>query len=601
VTPTGSSTDSTAPDGDRQPLDRVDEDALREEQRDEAGGGAEQADEGRARSGRGGRRRRPTGVAPPLPGAQRWGGVRWALIAAAGVTASLLTFAYLQPGPVLSLDEAASRGAVGLRTPASAAAARALDRLTDPVLVGVVRWGTILALLAVRRLRHLLVYVAALLAVEWAVQAMNFAIQRPRPMVEVQGVWDGFSHPSRPIAALTVTALASLRVLAPSGPVRRTGAAAVGVLVAAVGGARVLLGVDHVTDVVAAAAVAAGVVFALTRLVVPQSRHPVEYRRGQRAHLTLTPRRVEAIREAVEDQLGLAVRSVELHGEEGSAGSTPLRLDLADGDGAGREGPTALFAKLYTRQHLRSDRLYKFARLLLYGRMEDESSFASVRQLVQHEDHLSRLLRDGGVEVPEPYGIVEITPEQEYLVTFELVQGEDFPVEGLADGEVSDALLDACLELVEQLWVTGVAHRDIKPGNLLVHGDRATLIDVAFAQVRPSPWRQAVDLGAMLLLLCLVAEPDRVHARALRRFADTEIAEALAATDGVVVPAQLRRLLDERGWEARDRLRELAPHREPIRVQRWEHRRLLAAGLTAGGLALAVALLLAAFDTVGLL
>ncbi len=541
---------------------------------------------------RGGRRRRPTGEAPPLPRQQRWAGVRWALVAVVIVATSLVSFVYLVPDPVLRLDEAASRWAAQRRTPLTVDVARLLDGLTDPVVVGVVRWGTILVLLAVRRLRHLAVYVGALLLVEWAVQAMNFAIQRPRPMVEIVGGWDGFSHPSRPIAALTVTALASLRALAPHGPVRRSGALVVGGLVALVGTARVALGVDHVSDVVVAAAMAAGTVFALTRLLVPHSRFPVEYRRGQTAHVTLSEERETAITTAVRDQLGLQVTGIELHGEVGSAGSTPMRLTLG-----GPGDPDELFAKLYTRQHLRSDRLYKLVRLLMYGRLENETPFASVRQLVQYEDHLTRVLRDADVRVPASHGIVEITPETEYLIAFEFTPGHDFDVEE----QISDALIDDCLHLVDQLWTAGVAHRDIKPGNLLVDGDRATLIDVAFAQLRPTPWRQAVDLGAMLLMLSLAAGPDRVHRRALQVFTEEEVAEALAATDGFAIPSQLRGLLEEDGWAVRDALRALSPEREPIRIHRWDRRRIAAAVVALVGLGLAVGLTWVAFDTVGLL
>ena len=36
------------------------------------------------------------------------------------------------------------------------------------------------------------------------------------------------------------------------------------------------------------------------------------------------------------------------------------------------------------------------------------------------------------------------------------------------------------------------------------------MIDVAFVQVRPSPWRQAVDLGNMMLVLAVRTDPGRV-------------------------------------------------------------------------------------------
>ena len=82
----------------------------------------------------------------------------------------------------------------------------------------------------------------------------------------------------------------------------------------------------------------------------------------------------------MEDQLGVAVVAVEPFGLAGSAGSTPLRIEL-------RDGPSRrVFAKLYARSHLRADRWYKLGRTVIYGRLEDEAPFQSVRRLVQYED-----------------------------------------------------------------------------------------------------------------------------------------------------------------------------------------------------------------------
>ncbi len=66
----------------------------------------------------------------------------------------------------------------------------------------------------------------------------------------------------------------------------------------------------------------------------------------------------------------------------------------------------------------------------------------------------------------------------------------------------------------------------VRPGELL-------LIDVMFVQVRPSPWRQAVDLGNMMLVLAVRADPERVYRRALDYFTPAELSEAFAATRGV--------------------------------------------------------------------
>ena len=61
----------------------------------------------------------------------------------------------------------------------------------------------------------------------------------------------------------------------------------------------------------------------------PNEVFPVTYRRGKAAHLDVGGRRGQAIRTAVQQQLGLTVLDVQPVGLEGSAGSTPLRLRIA--------------------------------------------------------------------------------------------------------------------------------------------------------------------------------------------------------------------------------------------------------------------------------
>ena len=255
---------------------------------------------------------------------------------------------------------------------------------------------------------------------------------------------------------------------------------------------------------------------------------PVRYSRGKTAHLDVTGRRGEAIRRAVEEQLGVGIAEVKPFGLSGSGGSTPLRLTTVDG--------RQLFGKLYAMNHVRSDRWYKLGRTVLYGRLEDEAPFKSVRRLVQQEDYTLRLMRDAGIPTAEPMGIVELTPEREYMLVTSFLDGA---VE-LGDAEVDDTIIDEGLQIVRRMWDTGLAHRDIKPANLLVRDGHLAVIDVAFAQVRPSPWREAVDLANMMLVLAVRTDAQRVYDRALLVFTPDEIAEAFAATSGIASPTQLR-------------------------------------------------------------
>jgi tRNA A-37 threonylcarbamoyl transferase component Bud32 len=246
---------------------------------------------------------------------------------------------------------------------------------------------------------------------------------------------------------------------------------------------------------------------------------------------------------------------------------------------------------------MRSDRWYKLARTIRYGRLEDERPFNSVRRLVEYEDHMLRVLRDAGVPTARPEGIVEITPEREYLLVTELIPDAVH----IDQAAVDDDVVDQGLTIVRTMWNAGLAHRDIKPANLLVAAGRVRLIDASFAEVRPSPWREAVDLANMLLTLSLCLPATRVYDRARAVFSEEEIAEAFAATRAVTVPSQLRTLLHEQGGDRIAEFRALAPERRPVAIQRWSLRRV---GLTLAvviGALVGLALVVANFRLAGLL
>jgi hypothetical protein len=108
----------------------------------------------------------------------------------------------------------------------------------------------------------------------------------------------------------------------------------------------------------------------------------------------------------------------------------------------------------------------------------------------------------------------------------------------------------------------------------MVQDGELRLIDVFFVQVRPSPWRQAVDLANMMLVLALRSDPERVYRRALERFTSEEIGEAFAATRGVASPTQLRTFVKHDDRDLLARFRELVPEYPPVAIQRWSVRRV---------------------------
>jgi tRNA A-37 threonylcarbamoyl transferase component Bud32 len=517
-------------------------------------------------AGKAHRQRRPTGAPPPLPHPVAITTTAWLVLAAVGLAGA---FVAAQRTPWLGVDDRAGtwvlRQLAAIRTPW-------LTHAANRINVTGSGWGVIVLGLAVaaltiafRRWRHLAVFAGGLWFLALAVGWIYYGLSRPRPYgVTIIGSWTGYASASPPVAALTFCLLGAVYCLAVPGRARSRAKAAAAAVVTVFVLTRLYLGVDHPGDVLLGAALAVAVAVTAFRYFTPSEVFPVAYRRGRTAHVDVTGRRGEAIRRAVADQLGLNVTEIKPVGLGSSAGSTPLRLRVEGGP------EQFVFAKLYTKGHVRADRWYKLGRAILYGSLEDEVPYKSVRRLTEYEDYALYLVREAGVRTARPHGIVEITPEREYLLVTEYFKDA---VE-IGQAEVDDAIIDQGLAMIRKLWHAGLAHRDIKPGNLMVRSGELLLIDVAFAQVRPSPWRQAVDLGNMMLVLALRSGPQRVYRRALAYFTPGELAEAFAATRGIASPTQLRAFLRRDPRDLHGEFRALAPPRPPIALQRWSARRV---------------------------
>ena len=533
------------------------------------------------------RERRPTGEPPPLPHPVTITTTAWLVLAAVGLAAAFLA---AQRSSWLRIDDRAGTWVLSqvavIRTPWLTEVANGINVAGSGWGASVLGLSVVALAIAFRRWRHLAVFVGGLIFLDLVGTQVYFGLSRPRPYgVPVITGWTGYAGGSPPVGVLTFCLMGVVYCLAVPGRARSRAKAAVAAAVAVFALARLYLGVEHPDDALLGAAFAVAIAVTGFRYFTPNEAFPVAYRRGRTAHVDVTGRRGEAIRQAVHDQLGLTVTEIKPVGLESSAGSTPLRLRVEDGPGQ------FVFAKLYTKGHVRADRWYKLGRTILYGTLEDESPFQGVRRLVTYEDYALHLLQSAGVRTARPYGVVEITPEREYLLVTEFFKDA---VE-IGEAEVDDAIIDQGLALIRKLWDAGIAHRDIKPGNLMVRSGELLLIDVAFVQVRPSPWRQAVDLGNMMLVLGLRSDPQRIYRRALAFFTPDELAEAFAATRGIASPTQLRAFMKRDPRDLLGNFRALAPPQPPIALQRWSARRIALAAATLAITATAAYFTVAAF------
>ncbi|HEY8116585.1 MAG TPA: RIO1 family regulatory kinase/ATPase, partial [Actinomycetota bacterium] len=515
-----------------------------------------------------GRYRRPTGAPPPLPKKIGATGVLRLVLVVLVVIPGCIWLHY-NPAPLDRFDAAITDAIVSLRAGWLDTLARSVNTVASRYGLALLSLITVASVAWFRRWRHLTLFLIGVAVVGLSIEGLLLIAARPRPFdVTIIGAWEGYSAPSIPMAGFAVVIAGTAYTLVVPGRPRMYAKCLGGVVLILAALLRVYLGIDHFTDAWFGVILGASIPVALFRAYAPNDVYPVRYGpQGKAAHLDVTGKRGEAIKLAMKEQLGYDVLSMKPVGLEGSGGSTPLKMRIVDDQGVER----SVFAKLYAKSHVRADRWYKLGRTMLYGRLEDETPFSTVRRFVEYEDYTLRLLGEKGFSIPEPLDIVEITPEREYLIAMEFFENA---VE-ISEAEIDDRIIDQGLQVIRRMWDVGLSHRDIKPANLMVQNGRLRLIDVFFVQVRPSPWRQAVDLGNMMLVLALRSDPQLVYERALAYFTPEELSEAFAATRGVASPSQLRASMKADGRGLLETFRELAPPRKPIAIQRWSVRRVL--------------------------
>jgi membrane-associated phospholipid phosphatase len=222
-------------------------------------------------------RRRPSGEPPPLPHEiGRTGRLLLTLLLVAAITTVAAILIGSSAAAVDRADSAFLRWLSELRSTVLTDVMQFVDGLASRWPLRLLRWGTILTLVVVRRWRHLVVFVASLIVLELLTYSVSISVGRARPFgVEILTDWNGFAMPSRPVASLAVTLFGMAYALVPAGRARYVAKWVAGVAVGLVSIARLYLAVDHVSDLLFGALLGVTVPIVAFRWFAPNDVFPV--------------------------------------------------------------------------------------------------------------------------------------------------------------------------------------------------------------------------------------------------------------------------------------------------------------------------------------
>jgi len=214
----------------------------------------------------------------------------------------------------------------------------------------------------------------------------------------------------------------------------------------------------------------------------------------------------------------------------------------------------------------------------------------SMRRRLERTALNSWAISTAGINTPHLISVAEVGADSAVLA-FDHVPGRSFDE---LPQPVGEAELVGAWEIVRDLQVARIAHRDLTPESFKLGADgKVYLVGLEDGAIASSDVLLRIDLAEMLCTLAMISDPDRAVATGRHVLGDAYLARALPAMQTVAFSIATRNALKEHTellGELREKLAALFPEAETeqVEIQRIKPRTLLtiAGGTIAGYLLL---------------
>ena len=183
------------------------------------------------------------------------------------------------------------------------------------------------------------------------------------------------------------------------------------------------------------------------------------------------------------------------------------------------------FVKVYAEDSRDADLLYRWYRRALLRDPGDAGGSPTLAGEVEHEALLLMLAERAGVACPQLRAVV---PLGDGSMALAMTDVAGVQLDSLAPEALDPELLDRTWHEVARLHRSGLAHRALRAGNILVGDDgRPVLIDLGFGAAAASARLQAIDRAELLASLAALVGPQDSVASAVRVIDRDDLVAAL--------------------------------------------------------------------------